>query len=542
MIFVFLVSQTTYAAVLNNNLSPETTTKFYQYTRDSNNFLFPDVSDKLSLNQCVDETLYLNYNNGSSATNLCSTCCGIGTDCNIVEPWKIIISPEGKVLSSTTPNVDKGQNLFDSWPKTTLYDTYGQKLGSIRGVSTKLVVDGEILLFKNKASNLIGVVRAIWSSIDNQNVALAQPVELIELAVFEPPDVSLSDCEVGVDCILKALAGALFPEIGICKFVGTCSDACKDIKENLEEILKAVFEGVCSSVATVIEAIISDGTVLIYWAIITVAGCIIGCIEPIKKVNLQTICDDISKAEDAVAKVICVGSDEATGVSIKQGLAIEVGQGSNSARISISGEFSFDGEIDLAASTIRIDSLLNETQGTEELVKENSEVEESFLLPITLLAVNTNSVNSKANSETAIYETPDDVTPSFQMSIEKKDSTNDLFLFNLDVSNASIPQSPVLCNGDPPSTELLTCFTIDDEFNTPLRVAVMESWRCDALEPKELSIGISQQGGGDGCSLASPEARFKFPIIIFLIFLPLFFRLRKLVKRSQSRKVSFKRK
>lgn len=531
VIFVFLISQGTYAAVLNNNPPTETNTKFNQNARVSNNFLFPDSPDQRSLNQCVDGTSYLNYNGTDSAADLCSSCCGVSSGCNMVEPWKIVISPDGKVFSSTTPNVDEGQNLFDSWSKTTLYNSYGQKVGSIRDVSTKLVVDGQVLLFENKASNLIGVIRAIWSSIGNQNVALAQPVELIELAVFEPPDVSLSDCELAVDCMLKALVGALFPDIGICKFVGTCSDACKDIKQNLDEILKVVFEGECSSVAAIIGAIITDGSSLIGWALITTAGCVIGCVEPAKEVNLKTICDDISKAEGAVDEAVCLRSDEATGVSIKQGIATEVGQKSGSSQLSISGEFSFEGEIDLTDSNIRIDDLLNEIQGAEELVKENAEVEESVLLPITLLPMDTNTVSTTAKSATVIYETPDDVTPSFRMSIEKNDTTNDLFLFTLDVNDASIPISPVLCNGDPPTTELLTSFTVDDNFNTPLRVTAMESWRCDTLEPQKLSIGISQQDGGGGCSLASPGTKFEFPMFILLILLPLFLRLRKLVKR-----------
>ena len=531
MIFVFLVSNTSYSLALNNNLLTKTNTNLNQNTGVENNYLFPYSSGQLSLNQCVDETLYLNFNSASPIADLCSSCCRTGGGCDKVEPWKIVISPDGKVFSSTTPNLEKGQNLFDSWPKTTLYNINGQKLGSLNDVSTKLIEDNQILLFENKASNLVGLIRAIWSSIGNKNLAHAYPVEKIELAVFENPDVSLSACELAVECILKALVGLAFGSvISICAEAGTCSDSCKAVKTNLNKILVQQFEAACSSVAAVISGIISGGETLIATLLVELAGCVVGCVD-YGHITLKTICDDITKAEDYLAVLICLGSDEATGVIIREGMATEVGQKSTSSQVSISGEFIFEGEIDLAASNIRIDDLLNEIQGTGELLKENAVVEESVLIPIILLPTDTNKVNITAKSASVIYETPEYLTPSFQMSIEKKDSINGLFLFNLDVSDASIPLSPVLCKGDKLTTELLTSFTVYDNFNTPLRVTAMESWLCDDLEPQKLTIGISQQDAGSGCSLASPETKFEFPMFILLILLPMFLRLRKLVKR-----------
>ena len=209
--------------------------------------------------------------------------------------------------------------------------------------------------------------------------------------------------------------------------MGLCKDACNQIKISLNEVLSTAFDTTCGSVISVIQAIVTDGASLVASTMVALAGCVVGCWAPFIKVNLDKICNDIDIAESIVADAICLEVGPTSDAGITSGFVSEVGKKNNNSQISISGEFGFDGEIDLASSTIRIDDLLNEVQGTEELVKESADVQESLLLPTFLPPMITDNDGLKNGSLIVIYQTPENFTPSFQLSIEKMDSSDDLY-------------------------------------------------------------------------------------------------------------------
>ena len=114
MLFTF--SQSSVAIVISTDLNSNTT---------SQNFLSPSSTANISSNQCIDEKLFLNNTNNSTLTNSCPYSVINETGCNNVEPKKIFITLEGMVQSSAVNILEKGQNIFDSWTDTDIYNMYG---------------------------------------------------------------------------------------------------------------------------------------------------------------------------------------------------------------------------------------------------------------------------------------------------------------------------------------------------------------------------------------------------------------------------------
>jgi hypothetical protein len=56
-----------------------------------------------------------------------------------------------------------------------------------------------------------------------------------------------------------------------------------------------------------------------------------------------------------------------------------------------------------------------------------------------------------------------------------------VFEFTLKVDRASIPVFPELCEGDPPTTDLSTSFSVLDGVNPPAVATVTAAWRCADL-------------------------------------------------------------
>jgi hypothetical protein len=173
---------------------------------------------------------------------------------------------------------------------------------------------------------------------------------------------------------------------------------------------------------------------------------------------------------------------------IKGGKAKQVGKGeTGGAQVSISGTFIFSRNIDLSASTVTVNSLLNEVEGAGELVKGTGGVD---ILPIDLFP------RDGSTPTAAIFETSSGARPSFRMEIKTREEG--VFEFNLKVDRATIPAFPKLCaGGTRPKTNLTTSFVINDGVN-PVVVSTEQAWRCldlvdvlrapPALSPRSLRV------------------------------------------------------
>ena len=215
-----------------------------------------------------------------------------------------------------------------------------------------------------------------WTSVKNHNTAFAQPAELIEIIVLESQPCE-TDCGWAADCIVEAVLSPQ-PVTTICDFVGVCSDLCSETRLNLNQILEEAIndtiEGACGGFASIIEAILGDEVGLLVTLIVADAGCLIGCLEKNHNVNLEKICNDLTIVGAPFRAAACLTNSSAQDVGITEGFVTEVGKESNKSQISISGNFSFNGEIDFTTSTVRIYNLLSENLGTGELMRENTDV------------------------------------------------------------------------------------------------------------------------------------------------------------------------
>ena len=148
-----------------------------------------------------------------------------------------------------------------------------------------------------------------------------------------------------------------------------------------------------------------------------------------------------------------------------------------SAQVIISGKCTFDGDIDLGASTVTMTDLLNDMEGAGELVTGTGGVD---ILPMTLVA------RSGSGAEAATFERfPTGARPSFRLVIENQDPEQGLFKFDLRVDRATILEFPVACLGGLDDTaNLTTSFIIDDGFNPPVAVSTVEAWRCGSNDLK----------------------------------------------------------
>lgn len=154
------------------------------------------------------------------------------------------------------------------------------------------------------------------------------------------------------------------------------------------------------------------------------------------------------------------------------------------AQVGALMKFTFDGDLNLATSTVMITKLLDERGGAGELVKGTGGVD---LLPIIL------SPRPGAKANAAIFESPSGEVPKVQLEIQTKG--HDIYDFLLRVDRASIPAFPQLCAADGRlTTHLTTRATIDDGVNPPLEVSTTQPWRCldligrDPKKPRSLRV------------------------------------------------------
>lgn len=529
IIFAFLFSPTTYATLSSNTIISENSANF---VGNSFNYSFDPLSaisnELLNLNQYSRQSTNLNYDQSNKIDNIGSSSCGYKN--KITKASKIIISQEGKVLNSTAPNIKKGQNLFDFWKNTKVLNPYGEKLGSLGDLSEKFFKNYNVLFFVNRSTNNFGILKAVWSSVNNQVTANAKTLEQIELDIFIQ-ELDSSDCDTAISCVIDAVFSAS-GAFAVCGFDGSCPDMCDRIGKNMKDYEANIERVLCQDVGTAIASIV-DLDVLISAALIEISGCVSSCAWPIGTDHkLKEICDDVDKVNKIMSKIACDGTAEEKG-NIINGIATNIGQDGNDSSTSISGEFSFGEQIDFANSTVRIDKTLFETSGAGELIRENSDVEESFLFPVRLHPEGTNLEIIQTDLDTFVYETPGKfLLLQFQMTIERTEMSENEYNFTLDILNASIPDFPQLCDENTLLTELVTSFVIDDDINTPLNITATEQWDCESVEPNELTIGMEPNTIGSGCSLANKGDKPFSDLFLLLILFPLIIRLRKFWKRK----------
>lgn len=154
---------------------------------------------------------------------------------------------------------------------------------------------------------------------------------------------------------------------------------------------------------------------------------------------------------------------ETSSVTQLTGKAQPVGAVTNKASMNLTGQFTLDGTIDLSRSTLTLGDLLNEVGGAGELLRGTGGAN---LFPLTLLPRRGGSANK------ATFETPSGVQPRVQVKVETRDPAMGLVEFRLRVDSATIPQAPLHCaGGPPPTTGLLTSFTLNDSFDPPVFTA-----------------------------------------------------------------------
>jgi len=152
------------------------------------------------------------------------------------------------------------------------------------------------------------------------------------------------------------------------------------------------------------------------------------------------------------------------------------------AKVGMVEKFTLSGFVDLGASTLTIQSLLDEPGGASELVNGLGGVD---LLPLTLAAL----PGGKPNY--AIFETPSGALPKVRVEMQTKGQN--IYDWLLRLERTTIPAFPQRCTGGSrPTTSLATSFTIDDGVNPPVEVSTVKPWRCldliggDPQKPRSL--------------------------------------------------------
>ncbi len=526
--YVFLVSQTANASFIEN-------------------ILYPKNPTKITMDQLLNTSLSKNADSIAFEKNYREQSCSL-RDMK-VEPikYEIVTSSRGEVISSTNPTISKGQNLFTTWSDVQLYDVQGQKLGKFQELPNKLSENSHLVLFHDKATCTVGFIARSLSSFITGDKARAETETNFEILAIEVPESEL--CEAAVSCIVDIFAGALFPGVSLCTDKKTCKRICKHIKKTIRIILDAETElnQVCGDVAPAVRAFLSDGLSLIVTISLQGTGCVLGCITPFVKADLNIWCKDTNKAKNDLDNFFCgLGAVAPEDASIEQGLANNVGEVNDTGLILISGEFKFDGDINFEDSMIIINDLLNERDGAGELTEltldeNDSEDDTNIILPIFLLF--TPEANSEANNKSQqLMKTKNFESPGlslFQMTIEEVDETNGVFEFNLVADRLVIPKVPVLCAGIPSETELTTSFEISDGITPPLQISANGIWRCSGAVPLELTLGMRTNSEGGGCSIANQGAPMSIPLYLLVLIVPVFYRFRRKVRFEWSRREFF---
>ena len=527
LIISLLITQTSYAATgIKNNIN-----SLKNINSHENQLIFKEnnVNGSLVLKDNQFSSLMVSsyLNSEDVPLKACQSSCGDGN--NFITPSKIFISPDGRVLTSTTPGIKKGQNIFKEWENSNVSNFDGLKLGPIAKVSSDQLQGDNILLFENSDTGQFGLIRSIWTSLSNSGKANAQELEQIEIAVYDNEQLRQTPCELSTECILKAATGTLFPEIGLCKFEGICKKACKEIRVTLEEIAKAAFFGACSTVAAIIKAEATDGVSVIVSVIIAAVGCLVGCATPFIDVKLDEFCKDVNKIEDDIAKAYCSVYPEATDVTIDSGLATGIGTGDRNSNVSISGKFSLEEQPDIANSSLRIENFLTETDGAGEIVRENTTDTDNFLFPYLLpQRENTGSVTLEQTDGIFVFETPEGITPNFMVVIERDAIDQNSYSYTIDASDVTATDLPSSCDPDNITSEIMTKFFIDDKQAVPTVVTALEQWECETAGAGTISINLEEEPDttGSGCSIAPKNSGTALDLLLFLL-IPFIFRYRR---------------
>lgn len=153
-----------------------------------------------------------------------------------------------------------------------------------------------------------------------------------------------------------------------------------------------------------------------------------------------------------------------------QGSASNVGTNTDSGSVSVSGRFTAESPLDLAAATLTVSELLDEIGGVGELVKGAAG---AALLPITL------SPRTGGTPTGAIYETPAGARPSVRVEVKTRDVRTGLTEFSIRVDRATIPNAPETCvPGVASSAGLTTAFSVQRRTGLPVSVHFLAEWRC----------------------------------------------------------------
>jgi hypothetical protein len=153
-----------------------------------------------------------------------------------------------------------------------------------------------------------------------------------------------------------------------------------------------------------------------------------------------------------------------------QGSASNVGSGTDSGSVRVSGRFRVDRPLDLGRSNLTLSELLDEIGGAGELVRGRGGAP---LVPITL----TPRTGSKPSA--AIYETASGARPSVRVEVKTRDARTGLMEFSIVADRATIPNRTSSCAASGSSTaELTTAFSLWGSVGAPVSVHASVDWRC----------------------------------------------------------------
>jgi hypothetical protein len=161
-----------------------------------------------------------------------------------------------------------------------------------------------------------------------------------------------------------------------------------------------------------------------------------------------------------------------------------VGEGARDASVVVAGRFTSGEAVDLASASVILSNVLLEVAEDRELVRAGTG---DPILPVLLFA----RPGSKANS--AVYESDQQIRPTFRLELKKRDPKAGLFEFRLRVDRATITKFPS-CESVPLAANLATTFVVDDNTNPLTFVSTTNPWRCvdprndDPLQPSRLVV------------------------------------------------------
>ncbi len=172
---------------------------------------------------------------------------------------------------------------------------------------------------------------------------------------------------------------------------------------------------------------------------------------------------------------------ELSGSASRVGLEPEPGRDAG-AQVRLVLRVAFEGPINLGAARITVDRLLDEADGTGELLEGT---DGAALLPIGL-APKPGGTWSEVS-----YETPAGEIPKVRVKITGK--SRGLYELSLNVDRATLPRFPLRCGDDDrPATPLGLNLVLEDGLNPSVAVSTTALWRCldltagDQTRPRSL--------------------------------------------------------